>query len=81
MHERDTDDIERLRSIIGLIKKQSVSTQVEEDQLDTSNPNGVSRINKFEQSTLDEIRLKNSGEKFNSKEKTFVYKPSPVKCD
>jgi hypothetical protein len=53
MHDRDVDDIERLRSIIGLIKKQSVSTQVEEDQLNTSNINGASRMNKFEQSTLD----------------------------
>ena len=30
MHERDTDQIERLRCIIGLIKRKTVETQVDE---------------------------------------------------
>jgi hypothetical protein len=51
-HERDTLEIERLRCIIGLVKKKSVSIQVEEDQLDSSFPRG-SRLNKFDLSTDD----------------------------
>lgn len=66
-------EIERLRCIIGLVKKRSVSIQVEEDQLDSSFPRG-SRLNKFDQSTEDEIKLKTSAEKANPKEKTSPYK-------
>lgn len=66
-------EIERLRCIIGLVKKRSVSTQVEEDQLDSSFPRG-SRLNKFDQSTEDEIKLKSSAEKANPNEKTSPYK-------
>lgn len=66
-------EIERLRCIIGLVKKRSVSIQVEEDQLDSSFPRG-SRFNKFDQSTEDEIKLKTSAEKVNHKEKTSPYK-------
>jgi hypothetical protein len=50
-HERDELEIERLRCIIGLIKKRSVSIQVEEDQIDSSNGARASRLNKFDQST------------------------------
>lgn len=71
--ERDALEIERLRCIIGLVKKQSVSIQVEEDQLDSSFPRG-SRLNKFDQSTDDEIKLKNSTEKANPRERASPYK-------
>lgn len=72
-HERDTLEIERLRCIIGLVKKKSVSIQVEEDQLDSSFPRG-SRLNKFDLSTDDETKLRNSGEKVQVFDKISPYK-------
>jgi hypothetical protein len=46
---------------------------VEEEQLDCSGPRG-SRLNKFDQSTEDEIKIKSSTEKVNSRERASPYK-------
>jgi hypothetical protein len=50
MHERDTEQIEKLRCIIGLTKKKSIPTQVDELELEINNEK-LSRNNKFDQST------------------------------
>ena len=56
-----------------MVKKRSVSIQVDEEALESiSSP--PSRFNKFDQSTEDEIKLRNSGEKKGSIEKTSPYK-------
>lgn len=69
MHTKDTEQIERLRCIIGLINRKTVETQVSEEELECNSLNRNSRSNKFDQSTEDEIKFRQTREAFSSKEK------------
>lgn len=69
MHKRDTEQIERLRCIIGLINRKTVETQVSEEELEWNQLFRNSRSNKFDQSTEDDIKIKQTKEAFYSKDK------------
>lgn len=75
MHQRDTEQIEKLRCIIGLINRKTVQTQVSEEDLEWNHPFRYSRSNKFDQSTEDDIKLKITSEAFHSKDKTTAVSP------
>ena len=64
MHRRDTEQIERLRCIIGLINRKSAETQVTEEDLEEGHLFRNSRSNKFDQSTEDDIKFRQSAEGF-----------------
>lgn len=75
MHVKDTEQIERLRCIIGLINRKTVETQVSEEELEWNNFNRNSRSNKFDQSTEDDIKFRQTKEAFSSKEKQTSKSP------